>query len=175
MTRGYDMLTVLNVAYPFSPVGDDAVGGSEQILRLLDGRARQRGSHLAGSSMRRFAGCGPTVPGSASRVRGAGRRRSGAGTPRSLKRAIDRALLLYRVDLVHMHGLDFYEYNLPPSIPVLVTLHLPIAWYGIERLKRLQSRVQLCCVSRIAAPLVSCRNGRDSCSGKWRYASALAA
>ena len=29
-------LTVLNVAYPFAPVGLDAVGGAEQILALLD-------------------------------------------------------------------------------------------------------------------------------------------
>src|SRR5262245_66448386 len=29
-------LNVLSVAYPFTPVGPDAVGGSEQILTLLD-------------------------------------------------------------------------------------------------------------------------------------------
>src|SRR5581483_4754493 len=67
---------------------------------------------------------------------------------RQLKSAIERALLLHCVDLVHMHGLDFYEYELPREIPVLVTLHLPIGWYEIEKLKRIRERVQLCCVSQ---------------------------
>ena len=52
---------------------------------------------------------------------------------RQLKAEIDRALLLHCVDIVHMHGLDFYSYDFPPGIPVLVTLHMPIAWYGPER------------------------------------------
>ena len=30
------VLNILSVAYPFTPVGPDAVGGSEQILTLLD-------------------------------------------------------------------------------------------------------------------------------------------
>ncbi len=29
-------LTVLNVAYPFAPVGPDAVGGAEQVLTAVD-------------------------------------------------------------------------------------------------------------------------------------------
>ena len=32
-------LNILSVAYPFTPVGPDAVGGSEQILTLLDREA----------------------------------------------------------------------------------------------------------------------------------------
>src|SRR5690606_22873333 len=30
------VLTVLNVAYPLAPVGEDAVGGAEQILSAID-------------------------------------------------------------------------------------------------------------------------------------------
>src|SRR5438067_7336215 len=30
------VLTVLQVAYPFAPVGPDAIGGAEQVLSLLD-------------------------------------------------------------------------------------------------------------------------------------------
>jgi hypothetical protein len=30
------MLTVLQVAYPFAPVGPDAIGGAEQIVHQLD-------------------------------------------------------------------------------------------------------------------------------------------
>src|SRR3954451_6069191 len=140
------MLRVLNVAYPFSPVGVDAVGGSEQILSLLD-RALVDAGHtslVAACEGSDVAGRLFPVPLLECEALDPPARRWYTA---QLKAAIHRALLLYRVDLVHMHGLDFYEYDLPPSIPVLVTLHLPIAWYGIERLKRLQSRVQLCCVS----------------------------
>jgi glycosyltransferase involved in cell wall biosynthesis len=62
--------------------------------------------------------------------------------------AIDRALAAHRVDLIHMHGLDFSEYSLPPEIPVLITLHLPIAWYAEESWRRVGSNVQFCCVSQ---------------------------
>ena len=40
--RGAMTLTVLSVAYPLAPVGPDAVGGAEQILRAID-RALVRG------------------------------------------------------------------------------------------------------------------------------------
>jgi hypothetical protein len=39
-------LTVLSVAYPFAPVGPDAVGGAEQILSALD-RALVRAGHCS--------------------------------------------------------------------------------------------------------------------------------
>jgi glycosyltransferase involved in cell wall biosynthesis len=52
------------------------------------------------------------------------------------------------VDLVHMHGMDFHEYRLPADIPVLVTLHLPIAWYPAEIWGRCVARMQFCCVSK---------------------------
>jgi glycosyltransferase involved in cell wall biosynthesis len=34
-----------------------------------------------------------------------------------------------RIDLVHMHGLDFDRYLPPPGPPAVVTLHLPTDWY----------------------------------------------
>src|SRR5436189_6305216 len=37
-------LTVLNVAYPLAPVGQDAVGGAEQVVTALD-RALLRAGH----------------------------------------------------------------------------------------------------------------------------------
>jgi hypothetical protein len=33
------------------------------------------------------------------------------------------------IDLIHMHGTDFYEYLPEPGVPVLVTLHSPIDRY----------------------------------------------
>jgi glycosyltransferase involved in cell wall biosynthesis len=139
-------LTVLSVAYPYAPVGADAVGGSEQILSLLD-RALVAAGHtslVAACEGSEVAGRLFPVPLLECEALDAPERHWYTA---QLRAAIERALLLYRVDLVHMHGLDFYEYELPASIPALVTLHLPIAWYGADRLKELGRRFQLCCVS----------------------------
>jgi glycosyltransferase involved in cell wall biosynthesis len=155
MSRHDDRVTVLNVAYPHAPVSGDAVGGAEQILNLLD-RAL-----IGAGQVSLVAGCeGSQVAGRLFPVplldRETLEQRQREWYTRQLKSAIERALLLHRVDLVHMHGLDFYEYEFPREIPVLVTLHLPIDWYGIEKLKAMRDRVQLCCVSqsqRCSCPL----------------------
>jgi hypothetical protein len=146
MTRHDDMLTVLNVAYPFAPVGADAVGGSEQILSLLDGALVHAGhtSLVAACEGSQVAGRLFPVPLLECEALDPPER---SWYTAQLKAAINRALRLYHVDLVHMHGLDFYQYDLPSSIPMLVTLHLPIAWYGTDCLKRIQSKMHLCCVS----------------------------
>jgi hypothetical protein len=36
-------LTILNVAYPFAPVGPNAVGGAEQVLTTLDAALAEAG------------------------------------------------------------------------------------------------------------------------------------
>jgi glycosyltransferase involved in cell wall biosynthesis len=140
-------LTVLSVAYPLAHVGDDAVGGAEQILSHLD-RALAAAGHtslVAACEGSNVAGRLFPVPVLENETLDPLQKRWYTAR---LKAAIDRALLLHRIDLIHMHGLDFYEYRLPSSIPILVTLHLPIAWYETQRLMQLPSNVQLCCVSQ---------------------------
>jgi glycosyltransferase involved in cell wall biosynthesis len=121
-------LTVLNVAYPFAPVGPDAVGGAEQILSELD-RALYAAGHIslvAACEGSRTAGQLFSVPlPPDSELNDAGRRWSRA----AFQSVIDRALASRHVDLIHMHGFDFHQYRLPVNTPVLVTLHLPTQWY----------------------------------------------
>jgi glycosyltransferase involved in cell wall biosynthesis len=146
-------LTVLSIAYPFAPTGLDAVGGAEQILSDLDHALVSaghtslvvacEGSQAAGKL---FAGA---LPGEV--LTDTARRWSTS----QFQAAIDRALSSHRVDLIHMHGLDFHEYKLPSSIPVLVTLHLPVAWYSQDLWKQFGSNVQFQCVSetqRLSCP-----------------------
>jgi glycosyltransferase involved in cell wall biosynthesis len=139
------MLTVLSVAYPFAPVGPGAVGGAERILTDLDSALVAAGHRslvvaCAGSRARGellpvpLPVPGPTDPAGARAVR------------TCVQRAIDRALAR-GVDLVHMHGLDFHEYSIPATLPVLVTLHLPISWYPADAWARLGPNVQRQCVS----------------------------
>lgn len=125
MTR--NPLSVLSVAYPFAPVRSDNVGGAEQILARLD-RALVDAGHgstviaVEGSSV---AGRLIASPGMDGIIDAASRARAHS----NIKAAIGEVLAGSRVDLVHLHGLDFLEYLPPPGIPVLVTLHLPLQLY----------------------------------------------
>jgi glycosyltransferase involved in cell wall biosynthesis len=139
------MLTVLSVAYPFAPVGPGAVGGAERILTDLDSALVAAGHRslvvaCAGSRARGELLTVPLpVPGPADAA--------GARVVRScMQRAIDRAIAR-GVDLVHMHGLDFHAYSIPATLPILVTLHLPISWYPADAWDRLGPNAQLQCVS----------------------------
>ena len=122
-------LTVLSVAYPLAPVGPDAVGGSEQVLTAID-RAlvseghrsivvAMAGSEVAGELLA-YSAPAPGEP-------------IGEDTMHRQRQlvadAVNRAMRGNRIDMVHMHGLDFHRYLPPPGPPVLVTLHLPPDWY----------------------------------------------
>ena len=139
-------LTVLNVAYPFAPVGDKAVGGAEHILGDLD-RALLGQGHRSlvmaceGSNAAGVLYSSPTPEGLLD------------GSDRTWFRSrsqavLDRVLRTEQVDLIHMHGQDFHEYTLPRHIPVLVTLHMPICWYPKNVWSLCGQNVWFQCVSR---------------------------
>jgi glycosyltransferase involved in cell wall biosynthesis len=138
-------LTVLNVAYPLAPVGPDAVGGAEQIVSALDKGllgAGHRSLVLAceGSQVdgKLFATPLPVGPLTAERQAEAHTR---------YRADIERIVARERVDLVHLHGADFYTYLPRAAVPVLATLHLPPDWYpgSIFQLERLHTYLH--CVS----------------------------
>lgn len=128
----HDSLSILSVAYPFAPVRMDTVGGAEQILARLD-RALVEAGHTStvvaveGSSVAGRLIASPAVRGI---IDSAGRARVHA----DIKATIAGVLATERVDLVHLHGLDFLEYLPPPGVPVLVTLHLSLQLYPEEAL-----------------------------------------
>src|SRR5688572_30455265 len=116
-------LTVLNIAFPFAPVGADAVGGAEQVLAALDAAlvaaghrsivVATRGSRICGTLLE---SCGPTAT-LTDQIR---------AEQYAIHRAkIAEALERFAVDIVHMHGVDFYEYLPASDVPVMATLHLP--------------------------------------------------
>ena len=81
---------------------------------------------------------------------------------REHRAAIDRALHEQRVDLIHFHGLDFDNYVPEGDVPMVATLHLPLAWYRPSALAR--HDVRLICVSESQAAgsgLSFVRNGID--------------
>jgi glycosyltransferase involved in cell wall biosynthesis len=126
-------LTVQSVAYPLAPVGPDAVGGAEQVLSAVD-RALAAAGHRSvvvaqeGSAV---AGALRPVPRPAGVLDDAARAKAQADTARAVAETLRRE----RVDVVHLHGIDFHAYLPPPGPPALVTLHLPPSWYPAEALQ----------------------------------------
>ncbi|BDG08718.1 GNAT family N-acetyltransferase [Anaeromyxobacter paludicola] len=138
-------LTVLQVAWPLAPVGPGAAGGAEQVLWQLD-RAlaaaghrslvvAQEGSRIAGTLLAVPAARGPLDEGALARAEAA------------VRAVVARALREERVDVVHLHGLDFAACLPPPGPPALVTLHLPPALYPPGALAASRPRTALVCVS----------------------------
>ena len=146
-------LTILNVAYPLATVGPNAVGGAEQVVSLLDRELTQAGHHSIVIA-REGSECDGTLialPG----LRGTLQHHLQPAAQLHCRDAITAALRRWPIDLVHLHGLDFPAYLPPPGPPVLVTLHLPPAWYAEGALFARRPRTYLHCVSpsqRAACP-----------------------
>jgi len=119
-------LTVLSVAYPFAPVGPDAVGGAEQVLSALDRALVRNGHRSIVIACEGSKAAGELVPLAAQvgTIDDSVRQR----TWEAVRRLIAAVLERERVDLVHLHGIDFHAY-LPERAPTLATLHLPLDWY----------------------------------------------
>ncbi len=138
-------LTVLNVAYPLAPMGPNAVGGAEQVLTACDEalvRAGHRslvlaceGSVCHGELLPFPLPEGPLDEAAQARVRA------------RYREALLLALHRHRVDVVHLHGVDFLHYLPPEGVPVLATLHLPPGWYSPEVFRLERPDLYLHCVS----------------------------
>ena len=138
-------LTVLSVAYPLTPVGPNAVGGSEQILTLMDAALTAAGHRSLVVACRGSDPAGTLIP-----------------TPRWTREitpevrrwaqeqhriAIEQTLKRWPVDLIHMHSLDFWSYLPSGAVPILTTLHLPPDWYPADIFKLRRQNLWLNCVS----------------------------
>lgn len=138
-------LTVLNVAYPFAPVGPDATGGAEQVLTAIDAALPDAGhrSVVVACEGSQTRGDLLSVPVTCGAIDDLARGRAHA----AYQRAIELALRRWPVDVIHLHGIDFDAYLPPPGPPVLVTLHLPIDWYSAIGLRTSRPRTWFNCVS----------------------------
>jgi glycosyltransferase involved in cell wall biosynthesis len=118
---------ILNIAFAFATVSHGAVGGAEQILGHID-RALSASGHdslVVAASDSQICGTLFGTPAAPEHVNKDYYRFRYT----EHKRAIAEALSSGPVDLVHMHGFDFYEFIPDSDVPVLATLHLPPAWY----------------------------------------------
>ncbi|WP_274425716.1 glycosyltransferase family 4 protein [Chelativorans sp. YIM 93263] len=136
-------LTVLSVAYPFAAVGRDAVGGAEQVLSALDQILVRHGHRSLVIACEGSSVAGELIP---LRVQD-----GPIDDPlrdvvwAEMRELIASVLAKHRVDLVHLHGIDFPAY-VPEDAPTLATLHLPLDWYP-EWIYRGYPNLWLHCVS----------------------------
>lgn len=138
-------MRVLSVAFPFAPVRPDTPGGAEQVLLSLDGAlcASGHSSLVVAREGSIVNGRLLTVP----KVEGIIGDDSRARVNEACRGVVRRALEELSIDLVHMHGLDFHDYMPEEGVPVLVTLHLPLAWYPGHSLRPQRPDTFFNCVS----------------------------
>jgi hypothetical protein len=120
-------LVVLNIAYPFAPVGPDVLGDAEKALAQLDATLARAGHEsfvmaCEGSQTQGILLATPKPSDSPDEAECYRIHEQYRFTLRSF-------LKKWPIDLIHMHGTDFYEYLPDPGVPVLVTLHSPIEHY----------------------------------------------
>lgn len=140
------LLKVLSVAFPFATVGPHAVGGAEQVLSRID-RALVAAGHtsvvVACEGSQTAGELFSFPPPAEEALSREGRLRSAT----AVQSAIDRALAAHRVDLIHLHAFDLDAYTLPPDLPIVISLHLPVAWYRPQMWSQYAGRALFCCVS----------------------------
>jgi len=139
------VLTILQIADPFTPVGASRTGGAAQVMTLLDEAVTDCGWRSlviapAGSSCRGTLIATAPLTGS---LDDAARARA----QREQRAAVERVLTHFPVDVVHLHGVDFHAYLPPPGPPALVTLHRPLACYHERALRPGRPRTFLHCVA----------------------------
>ncbi|MBV9489050.1 MAG: glycosyltransferase [Verrucomicrobia bacterium] len=138
-------MDVLNVGFPFAPVGPDAVGGAEQILSRLDCALVEagHGSLVLAADGSRTQGVLIEVPRPAGLIDNEVR----AAHHQQYRRVLNATIARYRPQVVHLHGVDFDRYLPEPGVPVLVTLHLPYSFYQTDFNAITRPNTYLHCVS----------------------------
>lgn len=139
-------LAVLNVAYPFSAVGRDSIGGAEQVLNAIDKAMVEAGHHsfVLATDDSKISGTLIDVPAWDEPITNSMRKHVYA----YLRRAIAQALEERQIDVLHLHGVDFENYLPKTTAPIVATLHLPLYYYRANLLGTLDDQIMVTCVSK---------------------------
>lgn len=138
-------MNVLSVGYPLAPVGENTAGGAEQVLSMLDEALVRAGHHSFV-----IAPEGSNCRGILLRLAKVPKRLDEdfqCFARQKVRAALRFALSRWPVDVIHLHGVDFFDYLPEPGPPVVITLHLPPAWYPSEVFRLTRPDTHLICVS----------------------------
>jgi glycosyltransferase involved in cell wall biosynthesis len=142
-------LTVLSVGYPLAKISRSTAGGAEQILLTLDKGLVASGDRSLVLAPRGSRCYGLLVPVSTPTVNFDEKTKREAQS--KFQDSLDRVLERYQVEVVHMHGVDFDRYLPRLKIPIVVSLHLPLAWYRQKALYERCPNLSLVAVSHTQA------------------------
>ena len=147
-------LTVVSIAYPLVPIGPDTVGGTEQVLAMLDEALDRHGHRSIVIAPEGSKVSGMLVPTPSGAGMGAIDEATWDEAYAVHRRALRLVLEAVAVDVVHMHGVDFHSY-LPEhtDLPVLATLHLPPHNYPADVSRPDRPLTFLSCVSQFSRRL----------------------
>jgi len=134
-------LTIVSVSYPFAPVTADPVGGAEQVLARIDQALVAAGHRSIVIAPEGSAPAGEwrAIGAASDPIDDAARDRTHA----EVRARLADAVAADRPDAIHLHGTDFSAYLPDPGPPVIVTLHLPLAWYDRAALRPARPRTFL--------------------------------
>jgi glycosyltransferase involved in cell wall biosynthesis len=138
-------MRILSIAYPFAPVRPDTAGGAEQVLAMVERAVCEAGHESIVIAARGSEASGRVIEIPA--VEGTIDEDERQRVYDAVKMQTARVMEESKIDMVHMHGVDFYNYMPAGKPKVLVTLHLPIAWYEREQLEISRHGLFFNCVS----------------------------
>src|ERR1041384_1756853 len=159
--------SLLSIAFPMTHVGEDAVGGSEQVLASLDRALTEAGHRSLVIAEEGSQVAGTLIPSPPARgIIDESERRWARKVHKEL---IKQTLGSHSVDMIHFHSLDFHHYLPEGRTPILATLHLPPDWYPRHIFNLKRKNLYLNCVSlsqyrscpKSALMLAPVRNGVD--------------
>jgi glycosyltransferase involved in cell wall biosynthesis len=140
-------LTVVSLAYPFVPIGFDTVGGTEQVIALLDHELTRRGHRSVVIACEGSKIAGTLVPTPAPPTDAAPDQAKWDWAYSVHEETLRRVISEEDVDVVHLHGIDFHRYLADWGPPVLATLHLPPHNYPGDVWKTRRNLALVNCVS----------------------------
>lgn len=138
-------LTILNIAFPFAPVCQDAIGGAEQILFQIDHALADAGHRSIVIACEGSKVAGELI--STPKIQGPIDKSSRTAIHEVYRGAIDGALQRQEVDVLHFHGVDCADYLPSTDIASLLTLHCPVSFYPNSIFQRQQPNFYIQCVS----------------------------
>jgi glycosyltransferase involved in cell wall biosynthesis len=118
-------LTVVSLAYPFVPIGCDTVGGTEQVVALLDDALARSGHRSIVVAAEGSKVSGTLVATPALTQSGPVEQATWDWAYQVHRATLKQVLASFDVDVLHLHGVDFHTYLQESGPATLATLHLP--------------------------------------------------
>ena len=142
-------LRILYIGYPLLPVSEASAGGAEQMLRVTERQMARRGHSTVVAACDGSQVAGELLPtGAAPEQPDCLSQRDAEHNARILQFLARRQRAHPRFQLIHDMSGTFWPQAAVLTLPVLVTLHLPRAFYPAKMFENIPPNVSFNCVSQ---------------------------